>query len=845
MKKAVIKGLIVGVVFFAALFIISNVMNKGNTDMTMEMSEASYPTVSVWYAGEEINIMHGYAKPMDVSHMRHNLTPLGSGRKINLRIDPYDETIAAVGFEVRTLDGERLIEDTQIEEFEETDGRINLPISIKDLIETNQEYMFVLILTMEDGREIRYYTRVIYAEGYYAGEKLEYVIDFSNKTFDKEAAKELTKYLESNSEGDNTTFGRVDIHSSFQQVTWGDLKVTREGDISVDIKELAPQTGSFELEYYVSTGYGNKKTYYRVKEYYRIRYTSDRMYLLDFNRTMDQIFDKNGEIYGNNKIMLGITSEDVQMMESDGGNILAFVTGNRLFSYNAADNKLALLFGFYDNQRRDARTLYDGHKIKILNVDEIGNVTFLIYGYMNRGRHEGEVGISAHFYDSMLNTVEELVYIPADTSEEILMQEVAEMSYINRHGILYLMWGNQLYGVNSVNRTSEVIASNLAEGSYEASDSNRMVVWQTESSLYESREMVLMNLNTGNRVHIKAGAGEVVKPIGFIGEDLIYGIAKKTDIVRDYAGNIIFPMYSVKILSETEGVLMAYEQENVYVVSGEIRDNQIILSRVEKTEEGTYEAITNDQIMNAEVEEETSNNIEILAVEVYEKLTQIVLKGKMDVDAIIHLTPKEVLFEGGREIELKEPEDTPERYYVYGKDGVEGIFMDAGNAVELAYEQAGVVINEEGFCVWLKGNRSTKNQIMAITGEAQTEENSSLAVCLDTMLAFEGVVRNSQYMLNKGESALSILEDGLEGYEVLDLTGCPLDAILYYVNQDIPVLAMLQDGSAVLVIGFNEQNTVVMNPEKGTVYKVGMNDSKEWFEQNGNCFITYVRKENS
>lgn len=843
MKKAIVKGLIVGVVFFAALFIISSIMNKGNADMTMEMSDASYPAVSVWYAGEEINVMHGYAKAMELSHMRENLTPLGSGRKLNLRIDSYDVTIADIVFEVRTLDGERLIESTQVPEYEETDGRIDLSVSIKDLIETNQEYMFVLILTLDNGQEIRYYTRVIYAEGYYAGEKLEYVIDFSGKTFMKESAKELTKYLESNSEGDNTTFGKVDIHSSFNQVTWGDLRVTRESETAVSIKELAPQTGSFELEYYVSTRQGREKTYYRVKEYYRVRYTPDRMYLLDFNRTMDQIFNKKGNVYGNNKIMLGIISEDVQMMESDGGNILAFVTGNRLFSYNAADNKMALLFGFYDDARADERTLYDGHKIKILNVDEIGNVTFLVYGYMNRGRHEGEVGISAYFYDSMVNTVEELVYIPSDRSEEILIKEVDEMSYINRHGILYLMWGNQLYGVNSVDRTCEVIASDLAEGSYEISDSNRMVVWQTGSSAYESRELILMNLNTGNHVSIKAGAGEVVCPIGFIGEDLIYGIAKRTDIVKDYAGNIIFPMYSVKILNETEGILMTYEQENVYVIAGEISENQIILSRVEKTDSGTYESIVDDQIMNAEVKETRSNDIEVAAVDVYEKLTQIALKSKIDVDTIMHLTPKEVLFEGGREIELTEPEEASKRYYVYGKDDVEGIFMDEGNAVNLAYEKAGVVINEEGSYVWLKGNRSTKNQIMAITGEAETEENSSLAVCLDTMFAFEGVVRNSQYMLDKGESVLSILENGMEDYEVLDLTGCPLDAVLYYVNQDIPVLAMLQDGSAVLVIGFNEQNTVVMNPEKGTVYKVGMNDSTEWFEQNGNCFITYIRNE--
>lgn len=132
---------------------------------------------------------------------------------------------------------------------------------------------------------------------------------------------------------------------------------------------------------------------------------------------------------------------------------------------------------------------------------------------------------------------------------------------------------------------------------------------------------------------------------------------------------------------------------------------------------------------------------------------------------------------------------------------------------------------------------------MAIQGEELGEERSSLAVCLDTLMAYEGVVRNSEYMLEKGDSVLTILEEGLEGAQILDLTGCSLDAVLYYVDREIPVLVMMQDGGAVLLIGFNEKNTVVMNPESGTVYKVGMNDSTEWFEKNGNHFITYIRSQ--
>ena len=134
-----------------------------------------------------------------------------------------------------------------------------------------------------------------------------------------------------------------------------------------------------------------------------------------------------------------------------------------------------------------------------------------------------------------------------------------------------------------------------------------------------------------------------------------------------------------------------------------------------------------------------------------------------------------------------------------------------------------------------------RNQIMKIEETAEDEKNSSLAVCLNTMLEAEGITKNSQYLLNHGESVLSILQKYMpEGTQILELGGCSLDSVLYYVNRDIPVMAIMQDGSAVLIIGFNELNTVIMDPETGEIYKKGMNDSKNWFENNGNQFITYI-----
>ena len=132
---------------------------------------------------------------------------------------------------------------------------------------------------------------------------------------------------------------------------------------------------------------------------------------------------------------------------------------------------------------------------------------------------------------------------------------------------------------------------------------------------------------------------------------------------------------------------------------------------------------------------------------------------------------------------------------------------------------------------------------MAITEPAQTSVKESLAVCLDTILKFEGITAQSRLMLEEGRDALEILQEHLTGAEVADMTGCPMDAMLYFVNKDIPVLAVLSNGEAVLITGFNEFNIVVFEPATGKLYKKGMNDSAKWFAENGNRFITYFRGE--
>ncbi len=838
MKKLIIKIAVCVIVFFCTLFISSSVYNQGNADMTAAMEPATLPVVHMTSGSLSFNTLYGYRQEMDGRFLRDTITPLETGRRLSFEIDKYENEIKGLSFEIRSIDGTRLVESTPIAQYREDTDSIRATVSVKDLIEKGQEYNW--ILKIETPTEtIRYYTRIIDAEEYYAVEKLAFVKDFHEKTFDKEAAKELVTYLESNAKGDNTTLSKVDIHCSLSQVTWGNLKITRLTKPELFITEIEKQTAAIRVNYIVQSDKGKNRYRYNVSEYYRIRYTPDRVYLLDFERTMNQIFDTTADVYASNKIMLGIRDDRVQMMESDGGSNLAFVNEDQLFCYHAADKKFAYLFHFYDEM--DVRTYHDQHDIKILNVDETGNVVFMVYGYMNRGRQEGRIGIQIYEYNGMLNTIEERIFIPYTKSFATLKADVEQLSYINKTGIVYLYLDGSILAINIEELSYSEVASALQEGSFQVSASDEMLVWQNASNAYDCTKLILMNLNTGMRKEISVKGDKRLLPLGFIGEDLIYGIANYEDIREDYTGSITFPMYAVYIQNEDGEILKNYEQPGIYVIGSAIRDNLITLKRVEKDENGIdYQEIMDDQIVNNIIEESGYNSSEVVATQDYEKIIQLVLKGTIEPKNLKYTEPKEVIYEGSREMEIQ-VEQPIERFYVYAKDGIIGAFTHPSDAVNLAYENAGTVINEDGRYIWKRSGRSTRNQIMAIKGSMLDEETSALAVCLETMLSFEGVSKNVQSLLDRRMSATEILEQNLSEVEALELSGVSLDAILYYVNQDIPVLVMLEEDDAMLVIGFNELNVVVMNPNNGKVYKIGMKDATQLFEQHGNLFMTYLR----
>lgn len=838
MKQAIKVGVCI-LVFFLALLGFSFILNRGNTSMTAEMAEATYPTAAFLYGEQLLNPMEGYASRRDTSYMRPPVTPLQPGRKLTFCINTYGREISGIGYEVRNISGDRLVEKTELTSFREEDDKITVEFSIKDLIEENSEYSMVMILTMEDGKEIYYYSRIMSAESYYPWEKINFAREFSDKTFEnEETAQAISMYLESDSTGDNTNYQYVNIHSSFDMITWGDLPVEKESEVAISLEELAETTATLRVEYLASLPDGKETDYFNVTEFYRLRKGTERMYLLDFEREMNQIFMESNRSFYGDKIMLGITDADISIKESEGGNHFAFIKEGALYACNIVNNSCARVFSFYDEKNWDARTRNKKHGIKILNMDETGNITFLVYGYMSRGSHEGELGLLVYAYDGVKNTLEESVFIPYDKSYELLRNNVQRLAYLNGENELFLFLEGTIFGISLAEGSYRPVAEGLTEQTLKVSGGDTRIVWQNGEDPYDAKEMILFDLDSKQVTEIKAESNERIMPLGFMGEDLIYGIARKEDIRIHPSGEVTFPMYVVNIRDERGEIIKSYSQEDLYVTGCTMEENLITLQRVKRVGE-QFDDATPDSIMNNQTVAGSKNRVEVVATENLKKIVQIAMRGEMKDKTIKYMAPQEVLYEGGRTVA---PEVFSERdnYYVYSKGDVIGVYSGPSPAIRLAYETAGVVVNDAGEYVWIKGNTATKNQIMKIAGTKVGEENTTLAVCLETILNYEGFSTDVQTYLDSGETAMEILDRMLPHKRILDLTGCNLESMLYYLDKDIPVLASSDDGNAVLLVGYNELNTVWMNPKTGTVYKVGMKDSTKYFEENGNNFITYI-----
>lgn len=834
MKEKVKRAGILTFVFLIAVIVFSFLTNQGNADMTADMGGATLPRIQIVSGEYEINPLVGYVSEMNVGKMRSTITPVDFQSGIALRIEEGVLPIKALTYEVCSSDGKEILYKEKRKEIGE-----EASLTFPGLELADREAILKLTLHTEK-QDIYYYTRICTKEGTDSDACLAFAERFHNMTFGKENTESIAAYLENGTEDDETeNLQKVTIHSDAEHLTWGELRPQIKGEVSRSIKEISGNYMTIVYDYEVEcAGEQDETEVYQIREYLKVRYAEGTEYLLDYERTMEQELDASGNVLDNNGILLGIAKEELPYMANEAGTIVSFVQAGELWNYNQSQDALSLVFSFADSEGYDIRNLYKEHEIQIVSVNEQGDTTFKVIGYMNRGEHEGEVGTAIYFFDIEKNFVEEKAFIPDNISSEILLKEQEQLVYYNeQQEVLYAMKEGTLYKVDLEKGKKEALVENLEKDQYVSSKDGRLLAYQTVSSLENAEEVKVLDFVTGKERTVTCSSGEFIRPLGFISEDFVYGIGRKEDAGAFVTGEHVCPMYKLEIRDTDNEVVKTYQADQVYVTGVTVEEKMLILDRVVKNE-SVYTAVAKDYITSNEEVEKSNISVETYTSDEKERQVRIKYESGISDKKPKLLKPKQVLFENPVLIPFEE-EGEAEVFYTYGKGKLLGIYASAADAIRQANENQGLVVSESQKYVWERGNRSLVHDIAGVD-LSPYQEGNTLAAALNRLFAYEGKTVDAAGEMAAGKKPIEILQEQFLG-NVLDLHGCSPEELCYILGKGTPIIAMTDLNNAVLLIGYNDSMITYVKPDTGEKVSVPYEELEALTVASGNTYLGYLK----
>ena len=815
MKNFFKRFLVLLVVFILGVAGTAFLMNNETTDDRSDMNDAVLPEVMVQFGDVLTNRMYGYRQPMEADFVRDSVTPLDTTKKLTLVVNPYDTKVRNLSYEIRTSDGSKVMENRTIKSLDTgSDGYLRTEIEISSGLLMNQEYSLQITLSTNHG-DAYYYTRVVSRSATYTEQYAKFAGDFVQMSLDKTQVDNLAAYLETSDSASSRNFAGLNINSPLADVSWGNLnpQLSKAG-IPV-IKDINETTASISIEYEISAQNENGNTeYYLVTDFYRMRYDETRIRLLDFKRSASEVFDPSLSVISNSGLLLGVRSKDVDYLTNEDGSVTAFTQNGDLWSYVPDTGKFVEIFTFRKNTESDFRDARVEHDIKLLSVENNGDVHFMVYGYMNRGAHEGYSGVGIYHYNNDQGAIEEQVFIPCTESFEFLQEDLGTLSYVNQSGQLFIMIAGNLYQINIDENTYEVLADHIDSDDFGVSATNAHAAWKSESGDYAG-QIEFIDFDTMERRRIAPEASQKLDLLGFMNEDLIYGVVLDGDTLPNATGYMIDGITTFRIEGFDGTVKKEYHQDGLYVAGVTVGTTLMEFTLVQKSGD-IYKGVKKDNIMNNSTAATDKTSVEQTSSTRQGVIVRLTFEDSPSSEEPLILYAK-VRNAGEKVVDIQVDKSSVEEvYYVYAGGGLDSVWTDPAKAVQRADKQTGVVLNRAQQYVWERGNMKTQ-----ITLNTTDIPEIIRTASLD--------VQNLQNGL--GDSA-----------KVIDLTGCSLENVLYEVSAQRAVVARTGSDSSVVIVGYDQYNTYLLDPSTGEVKPYGMNDSTALFKNAGNMFITYLEQ---
>ena len=904
MKKKInvlVRIIVMALVFAITVYFVNIFENRNYKNLAKEMGDAELPLAYVSYGDTLLNCMHGYTSDVDITLLRDSITPIDEQKHIEVLVENQKAHISGYSYEIRSIAGDSLVEKGDIEPVDNGDGYDALDINVRMDLKKDMEYMLVVKVKTEMDTAASYYTRIVVNDDYHEAELLQAVRDFHDASFDFDALETESvigtykaEYTGA-STGDSFGLGHVNLANDYADIMWDGLKPTVVSDVDLYIKEIDVNYAVIEMEYKASSITDQDVTsYYSVKEFYKASYsmvevsdngsedgsyadgvydegysdpystdsedqsdqaegetrTEPKITMLSYDRYVDEYFDRSGIDSLNNVYEIGIvSSDDLEYRYVENNKKIAFVRNGQLWMYDYEEGEITLVYSFCaDDYTEDAAT-YDAHNINIMEFTDDGNITFSVYGYMNRGDHEGKLGVSLFTFDYTTLEVDELLFVECNVPYEAMKTETSRLTYYDGQKFYYMM-GGKVNAVDIGNKRQSYIAENLSAGDVKVSADMSVMAYGENEDQSQNTKITLMNMKTGNSYEITAGAGECLICYGFKDSDMVYGVSDIADADIDadlesfaetkYSeeSRDTIPAKKLYIVGSDGSQIKEYAKDGCYLMQVDVNTNLLYLTRGEKSG-GKFVAIKDDFITFKEDDsKQTIGIVHNASITGYDRLYFTVPDNiYLSYIPSLNITKERVDDHNISMIMTIERDKTT--YHVYDNLGLSKIYDVAGDAINYAESVAGIVVSSDGEVIYRKMESQEYNTIAArIFHHSTGTVDASLMDCLHMVLTYEGA-QVTEDDIKQYDDPVSAL-NALGKKQGIDVTGLSLDMLLGYVSDGIPVISKIDDGRYVLIVSYNDEDIRYYDPVENKEIVVSREEYTDMMMACQNVSYTYV-----
>lgn len=791
------------------------------------------PTVQTSWKEQPLNVLYASRQEPAVILTREGVTPIPEDHVLQFQVDPGAPVVNGMSYQVRTIGSAKLIDDGKIRKWQ-TDpetGRLTAQITLSNLVEDGTEYQLHLTVKTKEYGELYYRTRLFGGNEENLEQLLTFAKAFSQSTFDKTQAEAvIVPYILTGETRNNQDITHVDLYNKFSALTWGAFAPKQIGDVESVLHEISDTQLSLSFRYRVeTTPEAGEASLYDVEEFYCVRMRNGNIYILDYVRDMTECFRPAADRLTNGAIQLGSGEDYSSVLSSEDGSYLTFVKGRQLWLLNTKERKLQMLYG-WDNQWENR------YEILPVRVSEAGLVDFLVYGCIPQGQFEGYCQIQNYRYDTEANGLQLQFYLPIEESGKVLDNYMGEIAYVSEDNVCYIMLGKSLYQIHLEDGSAKQIHNNLVKGHYSVNGAGTRIVWEEGSDLSVPDTLKELDMETGEIRTISAEEGGYIVLGGFIESDLVYGTNGKEAVGTDSSGKTVIPFHKISVLDAEGEPARIYDAGEESVLSVRVYETYIELN-IGKQEDGVYTKLRTEKLLSNQkvtvglhgsIVEKTND----------QRLPEAVLVGTAVADLseyeVVTELPQYAVIEL-RQLELRRDKVSLDGYYAFGEGKLRSVQGSLSTAIGKVFDVAGTVTDETMQVCWNRDTRALYTNLNIDEKEAK-DEHDTLATSIEVMLAREGIYQSKiADRLKKGQTAQELLEGKL-GDRVVDLTGCQVSWLLYYINLGSPVLAVTGEDTGVLIVGYDTTHVVLYNGIGGKTV-VTIEEADRMFEESGRVFF--------